>query len=578
MAMVLFYNRINWEDFPSVNTAINALRLNAMDYAAKLFDERTCELYNTKAEQSTVLNTIQDWSLDEDSGIITITKVNGEQIMFDLNIEKIPVKFELSEDGILTMTTDDGSKFTANIGAMIPVIVFENSDTISVTKKSNRTELATNFSKYVHEFESAFTGNIVVKVVPLGDSTGQYNATLVYENGTMDIKSGGGVDEEEFVFAVESLSKITVSSLTSNNIVALYEEVVTNEIRYRFDVKEGSIKDKHLEPNYLAKIKVQAENAELSATASAESATTASEKAIVAESYAVGGTGTRDGEDTDNAKYYAESVSGAVGDIALNRQTLGYVKKNLLNPELLTNTSVAWDGTDRTFSVLCSADKKAFFKDTFKENTAYTISGYVKHTSVNYAAFIAVYKDGTYDGGTVSGINEYAYTELTTDASKTLDYIGVRYWGGTTTFKELQIEVGSTATDYEPYVDDVDTRLKALTPVNNLLTTVPGSPLDAVMGKALADRLTALEGKIEIKQLSVTVNSGGYTNTIPINPDEYILLEVVQAEYIEPRSVFRLYPRYEDGKKDYSAYVTDVKGTTQASEGEYNILCVCIKR
>lgn len=138
--MVLFYSRINWENFPSVNTALNAINLNAMDYAVKTLDERTVELDTTKANQSVVLNTIQDWSMDEETGIITITKVNGEQIMFDLNIEKIPVKFELSEDGILSMTTDDGSVFKADIGALIPILQFENSDTIAVSVTEVETE------------------------------------------------------------------------------------------------------------------------------------------------------------------------------------------------------------------------------------------------------------------------------------------------------------------------------------------------------------------------------------------------------------------------------------------------------
>lgn len=71
--------------------------------------------------------------MDEKTGIITITRRNGEKILFDLNIEKIPVSFALSDDGILTMTTDDGTMFTANIGAMIPVLTFENSDTIIVS-------------------------------------------------------------------------------------------------------------------------------------------------------------------------------------------------------------------------------------------------------------------------------------------------------------------------------------------------------------------------------------------------------------------------------------------------------------
>ena len=66
-------------------------------------------------------------------------------------------------------------------------------------------------------------------------------------------------------------------------------------------MKEGSIEEKHLEPNYLAKIKVEAAKAETSRADAAASATKA-------ESYAVGGTGSREGEDTDNAQYYYEQV------------------------------------------------------------------------------------------------------------------------------------------------------------------------------------------------------------------------------------------------------------------------------
>lgn len=46
--------------------------------------------------------------------------------------------------------------------------------------------------------------------------------------------------------------------------------------------------------------------AEDSAEDSASSASEAAEKVTLAESWAVGGTGTRTGEDTDNAKYYSE--------------------------------------------------------------------------------------------------------------------------------------------------------------------------------------------------------------------------------------------------------------------------------
>ncbi len=97
-----------------------------------VFDSRICELDTRKAEQSTVLNMVSDWSMDEETGIITITKLNGEKIMFDLNIEKIPVSFSMSEAGVITMKTEDGTEYTADISKMIPVLTFNNSDTIMV--------------------------------------------------------------------------------------------------------------------------------------------------------------------------------------------------------------------------------------------------------------------------------------------------------------------------------------------------------------------------------------------------------------------------------------------------------------
>lgn len=66
--------------------------------------------------------------------------------------------------------------------------------------------------------------------------------------------------------------------------------------------------------------KTQAGNAAQSATAAAGSAVAAGEKAqeatdasVLSKSYAVGGTGTRPGEDTDNAKYYCEQAQQIVG-------------------------------------------------------------------------------------------------------------------------------------------------------------------------------------------------------------------------------------------------------------------------
>lgn len=71
-------------------------------------------------------------------------------------------------------------------------------------------------------------------------------------------------------------------------------------------VKEGSIEEKHLQPNYLADIKVESAKAEASAESSAQSAGEAEDSAKLAESHNHGGTGVREGEGTDNSKYWSE--------------------------------------------------------------------------------------------------------------------------------------------------------------------------------------------------------------------------------------------------------------------------------
>lgn len=242
MAMNKVYTRINWEDYPSENTDIDEINLNKMDSAIDALDNRIILQDALKVDKSSINGNIADWTMDETTGVITITKYNGEKIIFDLNIEKIPVGFSMSDDGIITMTTEDGTQFTADIGSMIPVLTFEDSATIAVS------------------------------------------VTGTGKNKT-----------------------------------------------YSFSIKTGSVTDDMLQPNYLADIRVESANA----SAYAQSANA---KSVLAESYAIGGTGTREGEDTDNAKYYMEQAKQQTGGIPTKVSELendaGYITKDVDN---LTN-------------------------------------------------------------------------------------------------------------------------------------------------------------------------------------------------------------------------------------------------
>lgn len=442
--MVLFYERINWENYPSMNTAINALNLNKIDLAVKTLDERTVQLDTTKAEQATVLNTVQDWSLDESTGIITITKVNGENISFDLNIEKIPVNFELSEDGILTMTTDDGTVFTADIGSMIPIIELESSSTVSVIKDSGISELATNIKNFTYTFDEPFTGKICIKA-----SLDQvYNAKIITEDGEI----GGLCSGSYFPYVKNALSFSVESTLDLERIYLDYSHIQ----KYKFEIPDGAITEQKLNPNYLAEIKLQAENATQSATSASASATQASESA------------TRAYDEAERAKLYADTVQEGITTTTsrtLTESHAGGLKINSMDGESQQNQYSGknlWNVNKNSITISANGDystplgivdlkKDETITVSCKQSTTLTSClrntfGYHLNGSVKYQTATDNYSLG-------SGVKKWTFT-VPEDGS----YNFFRWCNtpnATVTYSDFQIEYGSNVTDYEPFVGGI---------------------------------------------------------------------------------------------------------------------------
>lgn len=110
----------------------------------------------------------------------------------------------------------------------------------------------------------------------------------------------------------------TEQSVDLSSLITEYEFLDSDTIAFEITdgkvkaiVKNGSITENHLAPEYLAEIRVQVGKAETSAKSADASEKSAVSSSALAKSYAVGGTGTREGEDTDNAKYYAEQAKNA---------------------------------------------------------------------------------------------------------------------------------------------------------------------------------------------------------------------------------------------------------------------------
>ena len=220
------YTRVNWKNkSESLETPLGKTNLNRMDSAIYQIAENVDVVYNEmdakKLDKSSVgkmLSATPTW--DADTGILTFQFYDGTEFSVDFNIEKIPVSFSMDSSGLITMTTADGTQWTANIADMIPDYVFEDSDRIVFTKTKNK--------------------------------DGSYKITA--------------------------------------------------------DIVKGSITGDYLEPNYLSNVTTQASKAEASANSAGTYADNASYDAKLAQSYAVGGSGIRDGEDADNAKKYAKDA------------------------------------------------------------------------------------------------------------------------------------------------------------------------------------------------------------------------------------------------------------------------------
>lgn len=290
------YERINWENYPSIVTPLNEKNLNKLDFAADALDNRIINLDTSKVDKSSIQTNVADWTMDSDTGIITITKVNGEKIIFDLNIEKIPVEFKLTSEGILIMITDDGTQFKADIGSMIPILTFNSSSEIQVI----------------------VTGTGINKVYSFSIINNSITEDKLEANYLADIKT-------EVAKAQSSSKTATDAATTATNMANTAKSYSENAAASKMSaetaasISETNSQQSSTSANNAAKSEANAKlymnnalnsslDAETSKNQSDLNAEAASQAATVAQSYAVGGTNTRTDEDTDNAKYYYEQL------------------------------------------------------------------------------------------------------------------------------------------------------------------------------------------------------------------------------------------------------------------------------
>ncbi len=206
------------------------------------------------------------------------------------NLNKIDTATDEIDNRVITLDTTKATK--AEVSTLVQDVEFEEkTGIITITKKNgSKITIDTQMEKIAVNFSyNAGTQQIILTLI---DGTRQYIdlAALITQYEFLD--------SDTVAFSIDSTGKVSAI------------------------VKEASIQEKHLQPNYLADIKVEVakaqanqsaaakseSNAKASETAAAASESNAAASATKAQSYAVGGTNSRTGEDTDNAKYYSQQA------------------------------------------------------------------------------------------------------------------------------------------------------------------------------------------------------------------------------------------------------------------------------
>ena len=302
------HSAINWENYPSDETPLNESNLNKMDAAIGVIDDRVITLDTTKATKTEVATLVADVTFEESTGIITITKKNGSKITIDTQMEKIAINFvynPTTQQIILTLI--DGTKQYIDLSALITQYEFLDSDTVAfyIDKDGKVSAIVKEGSIEEKHLEPNYLAKIKVEVAKAESS--QQAAAKSEANAKAS---------ENAAKASETAAKTSETNAKASETAAAKSATAAEASESNAKVSETSASESSATATEKASSASQsadtaAEKADIATQKAAEiigKAESAEESATKAQSYAVGGTGSREGEDSDNAKYYYQQA------------------------------------------------------------------------------------------------------------------------------------------------------------------------------------------------------------------------------------------------------------------------------
>lgn len=125
------YTPTLWKNYPLTDTSINAYRLNHLECGVNENDNRLVALSEDKAEQAVVNKMVKTVTLNKDTGVLTVTLLDGTKTTYDLDVEKVVANFDLNSNNDLVLTLADGTQKVVPLSKFVDTYTFKSSGTIT---------------------------------------------------------------------------------------------------------------------------------------------------------------------------------------------------------------------------------------------------------------------------------------------------------------------------------------------------------------------------------------------------------------------------------------------------------------
>lgn len=125
------FSKITWKNLPSTETALEAQNLNRIENGVDTIDNRVVSMDTSKANQTDLLTALKNIELNNETGVITVTRENNTTFALYTNLAKIAVNFTynpVTQKLILTMP--DGTTEEIDLSTLIAQYDFTDTATI----------------------------------------------------------------------------------------------------------------------------------------------------------------------------------------------------------------------------------------------------------------------------------------------------------------------------------------------------------------------------------------------------------------------------------------------------------------